>query len=92
MEFEGAIMDEIGCYNGGTAYLDATGLWVNECEDEGCPYAEREQAKCKTIRAVWNGGEPCWRYETEIPHAKFNVYEDEELFCVGIVFEIAALR
>ena len=93
MEFDGAIRDEVGCYEGGVAYLDENGLWVNECEDEGCPYAEKEQAKCKTIRAIWNDkGNPCWTFETEIPHAEFNVYEDGELYCVGIVFDISALK
>ena len=32
-----------------------------------------------------------WTYETEIPHAKFNIYEDDELSCVGIVFEMSEL-
>lgn len=92
MEFEGAINDEVGCYDGGTAYLNETGLWVNECEYEGCPYAEKEAAKCKTIEAVWHDeGSPCWTYETDIPHATFNIYEDDELWCVGMVFEMAAL-
>ena len=73
--------------------MNEFGLWTNECEDENCPYAEREQAKCKTIEAIWcppSGGS--WAYETEIPHAKFNIYEDEELYCVGIVFDMRSLR
>ena len=92
MEFEGAIRDEVGCCDGGTAYLDETGLFSSECENEGCPYAEREQAKCKTIEAVWCP--PCggtWAYETEIPHATFKIYEDGELYCTGIVFDLYRL-
>ena len=93
MEFVGAIDDEVGCWKGGIFYLDEAGLWGNECENEACPYAKKEQGKCKTIRAVWHEkkGEPCWTYETEIPHAKFNIYENGDLFCVGIVFEMVAL-
>jgi hypothetical protein len=93
VEFRGAILDEGGVYDGGIVYLDQSGLWESECEENECPYAKKEQSKCKTIRAVWHDeGNPCWTYETEIPHAKFNIYEDEELFCVGIVFEMAALK
>lgn len=36
-------------------------------------------------------GNPCWSFETEIPHETFRIYEDgedNELFCVGIVFSI----
>jgi hypothetical protein len=92
MEFDGAICEEVGCYGGVMAYLGETGLWESECADEECPYAKRGQAKCKTILAVRQGkGNPAWTYETEIPHAKFNIYEDEELYCIGIVFEISAL-
>ena len=93
MVFAGAINDEVGCWNGGIAYLDENGLFQNECEDESCPYALKELEKCKTIEAIWNDdGKPPWTYETEIPHATFNVYEDGEVWCVGIVFELAALR
>ena len=93
MEFGGAIHDEVGCYNGGTAYLDKNGLWHSKCDDEDCKYAEEEQAKCKTITAIWcppGGGS--WAYETDIPHATFDIYEDGELYCRGIVFKLADLR
>lgn len=29
-----------------------------------------------------------WAYGTSIPHEKFNIYEDGELYCVGIVCDI----
>lgn len=29
-----------------------------------------------------------WAYRTDIPHEKFCIYEDGELYCVGIVFAI----
>jgi hypothetical protein len=92
MEFRGAINDEVGCWDGGTAYLTGNGLFNHESDCCDCPYAERERTKCKTVKAVWhNGGNPCWTYETDIPHATFNIYEDGELWCVGIVFEMVAL-
>ena len=94
MEFRGAINDEVGCYDGGTAYLDETGLFLSACDCENCLYAKIERERCKMIHAIWCGGDdkPPWIFETEIPHATFNVYEDGELWCVGIVFEMAELR
>lgn len=89
MEFDGAIYDEVGCYDGGIAYLNKNGLFENKCEKEHCPYAEEEIKKCKTIEAIWCEKEDCsWTYKTDIPHNKFNIYEDEELYCIGIAFYI----
>jgi len=96
MEFCGAIYDEVDCYEGGAAYLDESpgfinGLFESKCHDDDCPYAEKERMNCRTIKAIWcppGGGS--WAYETEIPHATFNIYEDGELYCVGIVFDIAS--
>jgi hypothetical protein len=33
-----------------------------------------------------------WGYETTIPHEKFNLMEDGEVFCLGIVFSINDLK
>lgn len=41
------------------------------------------------LRAVWcpeSGGS--WGYETDLSHAKFNIYEDDMLYCVGIVVDL----
>lgn len=93
MEFRGAIDDEVSCYNGGDAFLTTDGLFKNECDSDDCPYAERERAKCQIIEAVWCDGDgPCWTYETDIPHATFNIVEDGEPYCTGIVFHIDSLK
>jgi len=96
VEFCGAINDEVGSYNGGTVYLTETGILESpscECaEDCDCPYFDAARKKAKTIKAVWrNRGGPCWTFETDIPHETFNIYEDGELFCVGIVFSVEDL-
>ena len=92
MEFRGAIDDELGVYEGGIAHLDKSGIFEHKCVYD-CPYAEKERERCKTIEAIWcppGGGS--WAYKTEITHATFNIYEDDELYCVGIVFEMSALE
>lgn len=88
VEFCGAINDEAGAYNGTTVYLTPNGILQEpECGRDDCPYFDREREKARTIKAVWHDeGGPCWTFETDIPHETFNIYEDGELFCVGIVF------
>lgn len=89
MEFEGAINDEVGAYEGGVAYLTKAGLLQNECEDEKCPHFERLKKTAATIEAKWDTGGFSWRYFTDIPHATFVIKEDGENYCEGIVFALA---
>jgi hypothetical protein len=90
MEFAGAIHDELGAYNGTTAYLNTSSLLQNECEDEGCPYFARLKEKAATIDALWCAEEGySWTFRTNIPHATFEVTEDGKPYCRGIVFALA---
>ncbi len=94
MEFEGAITDEVGVYEGGTAYVSKDGLHNTEnynssCED--CPHLKRSLEECKTIEAIWGEGEYSWSYKTEIPRAEFDIVEDGEKYSRGIVFALASL-
>ena len=80
-EFCGAIEDEIGTFDGGTVFLTKDGIVA-----EGTPGA-------KSIEAMWchpGSGAP-WYFKTDIPHETFNVYDDGELFCIGIVFSLSDL-
>jgi hypothetical protein len=94
MEFEGAIYDEVGCYDGGTAYVDGNGLLPDrdsiEEDDELKDYFGRKP-NAKTIEALWCAeGEFSWTYKTDIPHETFEVWEDgEPPYCRGIVFALA---
>ena len=89
MEFRGAIDDELDAYDGGTAYLNEEGLMRNRCEDEDCPYFAKEKAKARTILAEWAKGEYSWSYKTDIPHETFQVFDEAEPYCLGIVFALA---
>lgn len=85
IEFSGAIEDEGGCYDGGTVYFDRDGISQDDTE------------RANEIEAVWcgktaDGQEASWVYETDIPHEKFYVYEDEEIYCEGIVFSVEDLK
>ncbi len=96
MELRGAICDEVGCYDGGTAYITKGGVLEEpDCASymaEDCPHFAAARKAAAPIKAVWHDeGSPCWTYETEIPHETFEVCEDGGLFCVGIVFSLEDL-
>lgn len=94
-EFDGAICDEAGCNNGATIYLSRAGLPdEDEIKEEfGTRGWERYQAAAAKIEAEWckTPGGPSWTYSTAIPHETFNVMEDGEVYCVGIVFLLSDL-
>ena len=95
MELRGAIYDEIGAYDGGSAFVTGNGLIENECECEDCPHFEKEKEKAQEIKAVWcprdgkGNTYASWLIKTEIPHSSFDVMEDGELYCRGLVFSLA---
>lgn len=100
MEFAGAISDEVGAWEGETVLINRNiGLVVtpdhcDECDD--CEFWNNhlKTQKNAKITAIWatkdeNGEVKCsWGYETTIPHHKFRVMDDGELFCEGIVFDL----
>lgn len=89
MEFRGAVNDEIGVYEGGEALFTKTGLLINECENEDCPHFKRLMKTATPIEAKWDTGGYSWVYETIIPHASFEVLENGEKYCRGIVFALS---
>lgn len=44
----------------------------------------------ENIEAIWCPDDKncSWAYETKLAHAEFNIYEDNELYCVGIVIDL----
>lgn len=93
-EFRGAIDDEVGCYEGGTIRLTKEGVIQEpDCGEEDCKYFKECVKDAKTIEAVWcdDASGASWSYKTDIPHEIFNIYEDGELFCDGIVFSVEDL-
>ena len=99
MAFYGAIREEFGCYGGGTAYITKEGLITPSSCD--CEYAKKwfdqQKETAKKITGVWcedkqdNAPVISWTYETEIPHETFEVMEDGDIYCVGIIFALSDL-
>jgi len=92
-ELQGAIRDEISCFEGGEIRLDSNGVF-EECDCE-CSHSVLAKEKCKLIDIRWDDseGEYAWTYETEIPHATFDVLDEGgNKWCRGIVFDIKSLE
>lgn len=93
VEFRGAICNETGCYRGEKILLNAKGLFEdpdNDCDN--CPYLQKAKEEMKVIKAVWGKDGISWTYETTIPHSTFDIMEDGEVYCRGIVFDVADLE
>ena len=82
MEFEGVVEDEIGCFDGGKAWI---------CRDRTTYGLVTDDGKC--IEALWcKEDDIAWTYKTDIPHETFMIYEDDEAYCRGIIFSINDLN
>jgi len=92
MEFRGAIHDEAGCYGGGWVYFNRSGELRSKCEYPFCPYFDAMKEKASKINAIRGAEGYAWTYETDIPHETFEVVEDGEKYCRGIVFSVDALK
>ena len=93
MELRGALDNEYGCYDGGTFYI--TRAVVAERMDDICGRCDLYKNSLKQAHkliAKWCDGEWCWSYEIDVPYSTFCIYEGDDNYCEGIVFELEALR
>lgn len=100
LEFRGVVDDEIGCFDGGNAYLvkKKKGWTVMDESDYDEKKEQMEEFDSHfighEIEAVWSPDEPecSWLIKTEIPHATFDIMEDGELYCRGVVLSVKDLN
>lgn len=88
-EFYGHFREEADCYDGDTIHLDRSGvLSRDQCEtdDEIADFTIRRRTS-RTIEAIWGRDGISWQYETEIPHATFDVMVDGEVYCRALIIE-----
>jgi len=93
IELRGAFEDEIGAYDGGKVLI-VDGKVISSEHDCECAHCGFEAIKKRAfpIDALWCNEEPySWTFSTPIPHATFDVMEDGEKFCRGIVFSLAEM-
>lgn len=82
--FGGAIDDERGARHNHDILIVEDGLFdEDEC---GCKYAELAKKKARVITALWDQDGYSWTYKTDIPHVTFDIMEDDEKYCRGIIF------
>lgn len=89
MEFRGAVNDEIEAWEGATAYFTNAGLLTNDCDNEDCPHFKKLLKTATTVDAKWDAEGYSWVYQTAIPHSTFDVVEDGDKYCRGIVFALS---
>ena len=85
VELHGAVQNEIGAFGGAKFALDGGGrIYTGDSIPRGATRFE----------AVWGdreNGFP-WSYRTTVPHETFAVFEDDDKYCLGIVFRLADCR
>lgn len=102
MEFGGAIHDEVGAYDGGTAFVSPEGLFNidKECPEGGrytiddCSFLRGKRDSCVPIEAVWepesmDGASWLMEAPEHLSHEHFDIMEDGALYCRGLVFRLA---
>jgi hypothetical protein len=98
MEFRGAVHDECGAYDGTTAMVHALGVlpeWedFDEKDDEDMVQAYfANKRHAFPVAAAWCEGEYSWVISANVPHATFDILEDGEKYCRGIVIDMADLE
>lgn len=88
MEFDGAIYDEQGCFEGGVIYFDRQGAFGSD----GYATNKIEALWCDKSALDENGNVITWTYKTDIPHETFMIYENGEPYCRGIVFDLEDVK
>ena len=93
LAFRGAIDDVVGAWEGVKVKLTpAPGVLNEEANAEKLDWNRMQIAGMRTLKAVWGpvgkDGKAwaSWQIKTEIPHETFDIMEDGELYCRGLVF------
>lgn len=82
IELRGVVHDEVGMYDGGVIHLHSKSVFV--AHDCSC-----EKNKCVAIKCDWDANDYSWFITPpeSIPFAPFDILEDGEKFCRGVVIE-----
>lgn len=90
IEFRGIFTDETGCYNGGTLHVTPSKLIPeHDCDDCECEYCGYRDviANAAEIDAKWDHNGYSWYISAKVQHATFEILEDGDKYCRGIVIE-----
>lgn len=88
LEFRGAIDDEVGAYEGTEVRISNGQLVQNTCDNEECPNFNSHPPGSFLVKAEWAVDDYSWKITTDTPCHYFEVLEDGEKYCRGIVFKV----
>lgn len=100
LEFCGAIYDEVSAWEGTTVKVTPDGKFPGNRIDTPCDGEDMERCplfkdwlsrqKTFTVTAKWDPEElECsWLITASIPYSSFDIMEDGELYCRGIVIDL----
>jgi hypothetical protein len=94
--------EELPCWEGEKFWFDKNfKKFLDAKKETMLTYHDNVQADCNNlIEAVWcdehtkapDGDVYSWIYKTKIPHATFDIMEDDMYYCKAIVFDINDLK
>ena len=94
VEFAGSISDEMG--EGSELQFNKKGDFLPYMEDDIEEFIKDNDLMDLVLSRYPNkltgNYDGVWRFSTDIPHAKFTVFEDGEEATIGIVFNITDLK
>lgn len=93
VEFRGAFHEECDAYDGGAIPIhpERGPLQDHVCDCEYCGYKDSSK-DCHILHADWCKVDGySWTFRIDIPHESFEIVEDGEPYCRGIVFKVADL-
>lgn len=99
VELRGAISDEVDMYDGGRLEITTEGPMPKWEEldspdiDQARAFFRQEQLPRAPIDCEWSPSdeEMSWRFTTTVPHATFEIKEDGDTYCRGLVIALADL-
>ncbi|RZJ88553.1 MAG: hypothetical protein EOO20_13360 [Chryseobacterium sp.] len=91
-EFRGCINEEIDCYEGKDLEFTLEHGAKDDDEDEVLR-KHGHSTSYNRLEILWCKEDPySWTYHTETPHATFDILEDGEKYCRGIVMSVYDLK
>lgn len=94
MEIDGAICDEADVWDGGTVHIKCVFSEDGNIVGGGVVHGNNGLKDVFTVEAKWDEGRDedgniiAWTYETSVPHETFDIMEDGQIYCKGIVIEL----
>lgn len=87
-EFRGAIDDETSSLDGNDIYVKADGTIANNDGGTFDHFVPDDNPEFALVVARWDCDGYSWVYETDIPHESFDILEDGEPYCKGVIFAV----